>query len=131
MKQLAGGLALALVMAFPAHAGGGGKAGDSATLEAALHALIGDAACAGPEQCRTVAVGAKACGGPQAYLAWSTLRTNEAALKEAAEAFSASRRRDVERSGAASNCAMVVDPGAYCAESRVCRLNDKSRTGAR
>lgn len=142
-KQLARALWCALAMGSPAHAAAGGKIADSAALEAAVLGLIGDAGCTSHEQCRTVAVGAKACGGPEAYLAWSTLRTNEVALKEAAEAFSVSRRRDVERSGAVSNCSLLADPGAYCASgagsvggaertsagptnpSNSCRLNKK------
>lgn len=101
--------------------------------------LIGDAACTGDEQCRTVGLGAKACGGPQSYLAWSTLRTDEAALKAVAAVVEASQRREIERRGIASNCSVLIDPGAYCdrgaggasasissSEPGVCRLMKRS-----
>jgi len=107
-------------------------AADSAALQAQALALIGDAACVDSDQCRTIEWGAKACGGPQAYVAWSTLRTDEAALKKAVAKFAASRRKEIERLGLASDCSLVADPGAACAPNprgsanappRVCTLN--------
>ena len=90
--HLARGLLIASAMGFVAVAGAAGSAPDSAGLEAAVLGLIGDATCERDEQCRTLAFGAKACGGPQSYLAWSTLRTDEAVLKAAAVKFTAERR---------------------------------------
>ncbi len=128
------GLLMAAAMGFVSFVAASAKPPDSVALEAKVLALIGDAACESHEQCRTVAFGAKACGGPQSYLAWSTLRTDEAALKMAAEKFAARRRDEIKDSGIASNCALVADPGAYCAPAataasgttagppRVCRL---------
>ncbi len=90
-----------------------------------IRALIGDAACDSDAQCRTVPVGAKACGGPSYYLPWSTKRTDEAALREAtAGSLAPPVRRDP---GMRSDCMLVTDPGAYCAASdspgvRSCRL---------
>ncbi len=114
--------------AAPTHAAG--PAQDSAALETEVRRLIGSATCTAQEQCRTLAFGAKACGGPQAYIAWSTLVTEAAALESAAERFAARRRDDLRSSGMVSDCALVVDPGATCAPvgaasaagQRVCRL---------
>ncbi len=98
--------------------GGTGEAAPGAAgLLANVRELIGDAACRSDAQCRTVAVGAKACGGPEGYLAWSTSRTDEAALASAVADYSAKRRVEVSASGIASNCALVADPGAYCAQA--------------
>lgn len=104
---------------------------ESAALEAAVRSLVGTAACSSDEQCRTLPFGAKACGGPQSYLAWSILNTDQAALKAAAEKYAAQRREEIRASGLMSDCALVADPGAYCAASapagssagqRTCRL---------
>jgi hypothetical protein len=92
---------------------------------AAVRALIGDAACSTDAQCRTVAVGAKACGGPEAYLAWSTQRSDAQKLEAAAASYNSSRLEMVARSGRMSNCALTVDPGAWCAPAgtgRACQL---------
>jgi len=92
---------------------------------AAVTTLIGDAACSDDSQCRTVAIGAKACGGPEAYLAWSVLRTDAQALDAAAAAYNRARASEQAQSGRVSNCALVADPGASCqsdAGVRACRL---------
>jgi hypothetical protein len=84
---------------------------------AGVRALIGDAACTNDEQCRTIGVGAKACGGPEAYLAWSTARTDARALEAAVAAYGGTRLDAVARGGRVSNCALTVDPGAWCRPS--------------
>ncbi|MFG6485295.1 hypothetical protein ACG04R_01355 [Roseateles sp. BYS78W] len=87
---------------------------ESARLGRELRSLIGPAACSSDAQCRTVPVGAKACGGPAGYWAWSTKDTDGEALKALAAAQAAAHRREVEASGLRSNCAMTADPGAVC-----------------
>lgn len=94
---------------------------ESARLGRELRALIGPAACSADAQCRTVAVGAKACGGPAGYLAWSTQGTDAEQLEALAKRQAAAQRREVEASGLRSNCAMVTDPGAACVAGR-CQL---------
>jgi hypothetical protein len=100
-------------------------AGDAATVQE----LIGDAACRTHDQCATVGVGAKACGGPAAYLAWSTLRTDRQRLRALAESEGQAQRKQMQARGEMSDCALVPDPGAYCDQTQaaagglgVCRL---------
>jgi hypothetical protein len=101
---------------------------------ASIQALIGDAGCQSDAQCKTIAVGAKACGGPQAYLAWSTARTDDYALKRAADDYAAERQREIRARGEVSTCTFLADPGAYCAapnavvsgRAGVCRLRSAS-----
>ena len=101
-----------------------------------VEALIGDAACETDAQCDTIGVGAKACGGPAAYRAWSRLRTEPAALQAAAQDEAAARIPLLAGSGRVSTCSVVPDPGAWCdlsqAQSRaapagVCRLKAGGR----
>jgi hypothetical protein len=100
-----------------------GDAGASAAqLAQRIDALVGDAACDTAAQCRSIAVGAKPCGGPERYVAWSTLRTDEQQLKEAVARHAQRRQADNQASGMASNCMMVTDPGASC-RARRCSLN--------
>jgi hypothetical protein len=81
----------------------------------AIRALIGDAACDNDAQCRTVGIGARACGGPSAYLAWSSLRTDAQTIAAAAARQSEARRQELIARGAVSTCIALPDPGAYCA----------------
>ncbi|MCE4539128.1 hypothetical protein LXT12_17900 [Pelomonas sp. P7] len=94
---------------------------ESARLAKELQALIGPAACTSDSQCRTQAVGAKACGGPAGYVAWSVQGTDARALAELAARQSAAQRRELEASGLRSNCAVATDPGAACVAGR-CQL---------
>lgn len=97
-----------------------------------VHTLIGDAACQSDSQCHTIGVGAKACGGPSGYLAWSSARTDGDKLRSATEREAQAQRQQQIASGRASNCMVEQDPGAYCAvdagsSSGTCRL----RSGVR
>lgn len=115
--------------------GTGACAGPSTTPpadrdQAALQALVGDAACRDDVQCRTLPVGSLACGGPASYLPWSTLRSDEAALKAAAAPLA--QRRPGSARGEVSICRVLPDPGARCvrdsADSALgtCRLRERS-----
>ncbi|HEY8876461.1 MAG TPA: hypothetical protein VIN03_02785 [Roseateles sp.] len=94
---------------------------ESARLARELRTLIGPASCTADSQCRTVAVGAKACGGPSGYWAWSTDSTDAARLAELARRQSDAQRLELQAEGRISNCAVAVDPGAACIASR-CQL---------
>lgn len=95
---------------------------ESRRLADELAALIGPAACTADPQCRTVAVGAKACGGPSGFLAWSTQNTDPNRVAELAARQSRASRLEIEASGLRSNCAVVPDPGARCVSGQ-CRLS--------
>jgi hypothetical protein len=90
-----------------------------------IRAEIGDAACDSAQQCRSLAIGAKACGGPESYLAWSVKRSDGARLQALAERLREQREDENRRSQLLSNCALVTDPGARCVAGR-CQLGDAS-----
>lgn len=85
----------------------------AATL-AQITTEIGDAACSSAAQCRSLAIGAKSCGGPERYLAWSTQRSDGAKLARLAETLRQQREAENARSGMMSNCQFIPDPGAQC-----------------
>jgi hypothetical protein len=122
------GCTAASVGSAPARAEGGTDRGTDRELEA-LQELIGDAACRDDTQCRTLPVGSLACGGPASYLPWSTLRSNEAALKAAAAPLA--HRRPGSARGEMSICRVLPDPGARCVAASgstlgTCRLRERS-----
>lgn len=112
---------------------------DGAVLLAGIRHEIGAAGCDTDTQCRTLAIGAKACGGPQAYLAWSTKSTSAARIKALAARHREVQQAENARSQAMSDCAVVTDPGAVCAlragarpDSRmVCQLARSAAASAR
>jgi hypothetical protein len=104
-------------------------------LRARIQALVGVAPCTTDADCRTSAIGAKACGGPEAYIAWSTRLTDEAALGSALAEYSAAQRTAITREGRVSTCEFVTDPGAVCVASGAaggsCRLRQRAgRSGS-
>lgn len=107
----------------------GAAAPASGDALAGMRALIGDAACTESSQCRTVPVGALACGGPEAYLPYSTSRTDEKALLALGEQYKAARQAGNKSSGMASICRHVSDPGAVCTGGR-CQLGGGSASAA-
>lgn len=87
-----------------------------------LRTLTADNACTRDAQCLTVPIGARACGGPESFLAYSTAAgVKPAAVAVAAQRFSAARAVAVARAGMLSTCMAIMDPGALC-NAAVCQL---------
>lgn len=101
----------------------------SQRLARELRTAIGPAACSADSQCRTLPVGAKACGGPAGYLAWSTSTGDLTRLAEMAARQAQAERKEQEASGMQSNCAVVTDPGAVCKAGH-CQLNSTAANAA-
>jgi hypothetical protein len=88
-----------------------------------LRAIGRDATCTSDPQCRTVPVGAKACGGPQSYLAYSTAKTDPERAGELAERYRKEREAHNQASGQVSDCRFIADPGAQC-RAGTCQLRN-------
>lgn len=98
----------------------------SGTL-AAIHALVGKAECASDSQCQVLPIGARACGGPAGFLAWSNAKTDAGQLQALAEAYRAEQQANNERSGRISNCRVLTAPLAAC-RANICQLSEASAT---
>lgn len=79
-----------------------------------IRALVGVPSCSVDAQCKTLALGARPCGGPEDYLAYSSTRTPEAELRALADVYRAERHAANSRSGMMSNCRVRLEPGAVC-----------------
>lgn len=108
-------LSCLLLTALPAPAA---PAGDPAALLARIDAERGAAACDTDAQCHSIGIGAKACGGPERYLAWSGKDSDGARLRALVEAHAQARRAADARAAMMSTCSIVTDPGAMCAAGR-------------
>lgn len=122
LATLAAGLSLA------ACAGNPMAASDAAAADVAR--LIGIAACSSDADCATIGIGAMACGGPQAYAAWSKKQTDPQALASAVARQREARERQIASSGEQSICMVVPDPGARCNAARRCELRPPAGGGA-
>ena len=87
---------------------------DEAQLQQRISAAIGAAACQQQDDCRTLPVGAKACGGPARWVAWSAAQSDGAQLQAWADELAARQRQRQAAEGLMSTCSIVPDPGAVC-----------------
>ncbi|MBP6899868.1 MAG: hypothetical protein KBC73_07270 [Burkholderiaceae bacterium] len=92
-----------------------------AALLARIQAEIGTARCDGDAQCRTLALGHKACGGPLRFVPWSAAVSRGDRLQAWADELAALQRKRQAQSGLVSNCMVQMDPGARCVQQR-CQL---------
>ena len=76
--------------------------------------MIGAAACADDSECRVIGIGARACGGPDSFAAWSVSKTDAVALQRLVERDADARRKELEARGIMSTCVMLPVPGVRC-----------------
>lgn len=104
----------------PAAVGGAGQGPAAATQAqkgatlAQIRKIIGNAACTDSSQCHSLPVGARACGGPEYYLAWSSANNAGDQLRALGERYKAERQAEDKASGRVSDCRYAMDPGAVC-----------------
>ncbi|MBD8565225.1 hypothetical protein IFU01_13255 [Oxalobacteraceae sp. CFBP 8763] len=86
---------------------------------------IGTPTCSDNAQCRTLPVGAMACGGPQEYLPYSTQKSDANALRALSERSYTETKAVLTASGMVSTCMLKADPGAVCVAG-TCQLGTGS-----
>ena len=97
----------------------GTASADHASVNARLESTLdGASACTVDTDCHSVAVGAKACGGPTGYRAYSSKTVTTAsvdALAQQERDLAAQAARDSHQ---VSPCFMLADPGARCQQNK-------------
>lgn len=88
---------------------------------------LGEAACDADTQCRSIGIGVRPCGGPEAYLAWSSKVSDRARMTALVAKYNDDRRLKNQRSDIMSDCRVIPDPGAVCRPrapdgQRVCQV---------
>ena len=97
----------------------GTTATDLSATDAQLDAALTRAsACTADAQCRSVAVGARACGGPTGYRAYSTQATPASGVEALAQHERELAAQAARESHEASPCFMLADPGARCQQNK-------------
>jgi hypothetical protein len=97
-------------------------AGQGDTL-ARIRALAGTPTCSSDSQCHSLPLGARPCGGPESYLAWSSANTSQAEIEALGERYKEERRAANKASGLVSTCQFLMDPGAVC-RAGTCQAGD-------
>lgn len=70
-------------------------------------------ACAG-DDCRVMAMGAKACGGPTRFIVYSLSKTDEKTLAEKVKAYTDFQKELNTKYNRISDCAMILMPTVDC-----------------
>jgi len=94
-------------------------AGDLAAANAQLETTLNQAsACTTDTECHSVAGGAKACGGPTGYRAYSSKTVSTASVEALAQRQRELAAEQARASHQVSPCFMLADPGAHCEKSK-------------
>jgi hypothetical protein len=95
------------------------EAGDIAILakmEAEVDGLIGEAACKDVKECRSIAFGAKPCGGPWKFKIYSVTGLDTTQLASKVDAYNKLNAAFNARHGWMSDCMVVTQPNLGCVE---------------
>jgi hypothetical protein len=87
-------------------------------LEAAARELALSDGCADGSQCAAAPVGAKACGGPRAYLPYCPLTTDTTELASKLEELRVTEQAFNVRYGIMSDCMLVTEPPLVLSDGR-------------
>ena len=103
----------------PTIASGAVASGDLASVDAKLDTTLANAsACTVDTECHSVAVGAKACGGPTGYRAYSSKTVSSASVDAMAQQERDLAAQAARASHQVSTCYMLGDPGAHCEKNK-------------
>jgi hypothetical protein len=107
------------IVSAPAPSASSGVSGELDAANARLDAALNNAsACSTDTECRAIPVGARACGGPTGYRAYSTKSAASADIDTLVQ-----RQRELSAEAARAShrfspCFMLPDPGARCYQSK-------------
>jgi len=79
-----------------------------------LKVAIGNANCTHSKQCKSIAVGKKACGGPVAYLAYSNKQYDTKKISELSTIHQQLNAKLNRLTNAVSNCMIIIEPALEC-----------------
>ena len=83
-----------------------------------IQLMIGEAKCTDNEQCATIAMGNKACGGPSFYLPYSIVNMDISALEKLAKEHRDLSSQYNKTTGMMSDCSFVTAPPVACINER-------------
>lgn len=94
---------------------------DTKQLHQRMQRLTEDKSCRETAECKVLAVGSRPCGGPEQYLAYSAINTDEKLLAITNDRYTKLKQQQQQRLGLRSTCQMLPEPLAQC-QLRQCSL---------
>lgn len=99
---------------------------DTRQLQLRLERLTENKECQQDSQCKVIGVGARPCGGPDQYLLYSTLHTDEKMLSYTNDRYQKLKKQQNEKLGLMSTCQMLMPPVSACIENK-CAIGNATR----
>jgi hypothetical protein len=99
---------------------------DTRQLQLRLERLTENKDCTEDSQCKVLGVGSRPCGGPEQYLIYSTLHTDEKMLNYTNDRYQKLKKQQNEKLGLMSTCQMLMPPVSACVENK-CVIGNPSR----
>lgn len=93
-----------------------------------LENIVADKSCDNDIQCKIIAVGDRACGGPSSYLVYSTRSADEAQVKQLAEQITTLERAYNMQNQMMSICQHLIEPATQCVENKCVKLENSRPT---
>jgi len=90
-------------------------------LRVQIFDMIGDASCVNLVHCRLLALGARPCGGPDEYLAYSSHMANRTALENKALEYALLQEDMQQGKSMVGVCVVLPQPRLACVDRR-CRV---------
>jgi hypothetical protein len=88
-----------------------------------------DASCDTCTQCRSIAFGSKACGGPHSYLIYSMKNTDSTLLASKVAAYNKMERDFNNKWGVVSDCSLPLEPNVFTYNTGTCTGTFVDTTG--
>lgn len=95
---------------------------DIAAHKQSLEDVSADKSCDTNTQCKVIAVGARACGGPSSYLVYSTKSANEKQVMQLADQITKLERAFNKQNQMMSICQHLIEPATQCVENKCVKL---------
>lgn len=105
----------------------GGLQTEMREIRRSMEQEVGDASARRIDQCRVLRVGEKACGGPQAYLIYSTAVSSERKLQELARQYTEAEEKYNRVTGAMSTCSYVMPPELHFSNGKCTDKRNEAR----
>lgn len=94
------------------------KVSNTEDLYAQIQQAASNQGCNSSADCGLLAIGAKACGGPESYMVYSKSNSDEAKLQEMAQSYKKARQQYNEDNQIMSTCEITPKPQVSCVRNQ-------------
>lgn len=91
---------------------------DGRQLYQRMQKLTADKTCQSDQQCQVIGIGSRPCGGPEQFLLFSTLHTDQKMLTITNDRYTRTRREQQQRLGMRSICQQLLAPTPACRQNQ-------------